>query len=189
VGTWKGGSAINMANYVRERKLKCRIFCIDTWLGSLEHWKKKDSKKLYSWYSSLRIKNGYPTIYYQFLYNVISHGLQSVIIPFPNTSLNAARWFLWKGIRADLVYLDASHEEWDVYQDLSLYYTVVKEGGIIFGDDWSWEGVKLAVSRFAQENKLIITFMEGAGDTWIIRKLPVSMEGSERSNEAFRLTP
>jgi len=170
VGTWKGGSAIHMASHARRQKLKCRIFCVDTWLGSLEHWKKKDSPDKYAWFSSLGLSNGYPQIYYQFLYNVIHHGLQDYIIPFPNTSLTGARWFQWKGIQADLIYLDGSHEEADVYQDLLHFYPVAREGGLIFGDDWNWKGVKVAVTRFAQERGLEISFRDGASDTWILSR-------------------
>ncbi len=39
VGTWKGGSAIQMATLLEENSLKdTAILCIDTWLGALEFW-------------------------------------------------------------------------------------------------------------------------------------------------------
>lgn len=169
VGTWKGGSAIHMAGYARRKQLKCRIICVDTWLGSLEHWKKKDSPDKHDWFRSLRLKNGYPQLYFQFLYNVIHHRLQDYIIPFPNTSLTGARFLRWKGIQADLIYLDGSHEEEDVYQDLLHYFPVAREGGVIFGDDWNWKGVESAVTRFARERELEIRFYDGAPDTWILK--------------------
>jgi predicted O-methyltransferase YrrM len=150
VGSWKGGSAIEMAKQIQARHLDCKIFCVDTWLGSLEHWQKKDSPKNGS-YRSLRLRHGFPHLYDQFLYNVMATGVRDVIIPFPTTSLTAARWFEWKGIKADLIYIDASHEEPDVYQDLHAYEAVLSSDGVIFGDDWRWEGVQSAVQRFVAE--------------------------------------
>src|SRR6185295_14421751 len=35
VGTWKGASAIHMADIVAETKLDAQILCVDTWLGAL----------------------------------------------------------------------------------------------------------------------------------------------------------
>src|SRR5690606_6142041 len=38
VGTWKGGSALNLASHVQRLDLDTEIVCIDTWLGALEMW-------------------------------------------------------------------------------------------------------------------------------------------------------
>ena len=143
VGSWKGESAINMAKYLKEKKIDCKILCVDTWLGGLDHlqWKEsKDPKKLW-WYHTLRFKNGYPQLYYQFLYNVIYNKVQDVIIPFPNTSSIAARWLRLKKIKPDLIYIDGSHDEPDVYSDLINYYEILKEGGVMGGRSmptWLW---------------------------------------------------
>ena len=43
VGTWKGASALHMASLARELAIEdCEILCIDTWLGSIEHWYFRD---------------------------------------------------------------------------------------------------------------------------------------------------
>ncbi len=170
IGSWKGASAINMGNYIKKKKINCKILCIDTWLGSLEHWdKRNENDKLHSWYTSLRLKNGYPTLYYQFLFNVIYSKLQDIIIPFPNTSSMASVWLKQRGIKADMIYIDGSHEELDVYSDLINYYPILKEGGIILGDDWCWPGVKNAVKRFIQERDLKLRLIENKC-FWLIKK-------------------
>jgi cephalosporin hydroxylase len=38
VGTWKGASAIHMAQTARDLGLSTQIICVDTWLGSTEHF-------------------------------------------------------------------------------------------------------------------------------------------------------
>lgn len=42
VGTWKGLSAIYMANCIKSLNLETEIVCIDIWLGSPEHWLPKN---------------------------------------------------------------------------------------------------------------------------------------------------
>ena len=122
VGSWKGASAIHMGHYVKQKNIDCKILCIDTWLGSLEMWQAKDGKYPKKWYDALIHKNGYPMLYYQFLYNVIASKMTNTIIPFPNTSAIANRWLKWKGIKADLIYIDGSHHFDDTYYDIKCYY-------------------------------------------------------------------
>ncbi len=164
VGTWKGASALTMASVVKELGLPAKIVCIDTWLGALEFWTDHSDPQRYG---SLRLKHGYPTVYYQFLANVCHHGQQDRIIPFPQTAATGALWFRRSGITADMVYVDASHEEEDVYQDLCNYWEVTAPGGMMFGDDYSWDGVRLAVQRFAAEERLKVEF---SADKWVLRK-------------------
>ena len=66
-----------------------------------------------------------------------------------------------------MIYIDASHEEEDVYQDLCNYWEVVGNNGILFGDDYSWDGVRLAVDRFAAEENKKVLF---AADKWMLQK-------------------
>ena len=164
VGAWKGASALEMAAAARDLGLPTQIVCIDTWLGALEFWTDQADPERYL---SLQLRHGYPTVYYQFLANVCHQGLQDRIIPFPQTASIAALWFRYYGITADLVYLDASHEEEDVYQDLCNYWEVVADSGVLFGDDYAWDGVRLAVTRFAKEEKKQIAFV---ADKWVLRK-------------------
>ena len=163
VGTWKGGSALEMAARLAEAGLSAEIICVDTWLGALEMWTDLDDPDRHG---SLGLRHGYPTLYYQFLANVCRAGRQQTITPFPVPSITAAQWFALHGLRADLIYVDGSHEEEDVYQDLVAWWDVLRPAGVLFGDDWSWDGVRLAVQRFATENHLAITHRH---DKWELR--------------------
>jgi hypothetical protein len=170
VGSWKGASSIKMGLHIKTRRLNTKILCVDTWLGSIEHWDKRDSQdpELYFRYRSLRLKNGYPQLYYQFLYNVISNRLQDVIIPFPNTSLMASKWLAHRLVRADLIYIDASHDEADAYSDINNYFNLLTDRGVIFGDDYNETyGVKWAVAGFMVSHDVEFSHDNGV---WIIRK-------------------
>ena len=165
VGTWKGQSAITMGNSVKNLGLETKIYCVDTWLGAIEFWgflKETEERNLF-------LKNGYPQVYFQFLSNVVHHGLQDIILPFPNTSENGYRYLRDNGISPELVYIDASHEEDDVYRDITNYYNLLSIGGVIFGDDYiSWEGVNKSVNRFSEENNLTFDVIEN--NFWLITK-------------------
>lgn len=148
VGSWLGQSAINMAQIVKRLQLDCKIICVDTWLGALEFIDKAEGT---DW--DLMRKNGYPQVYYQFLSNVVHHGCQDIIIPFPQTSLIAARYFKAAGVSADLIYIDGSHDYDDVLNDLNAYWPLLNDKGIIFGDDFDrncWPDVVEAVYTFSQ---------------------------------------
>lgn len=165
VGSWKGQSAITMAECIKKNSFNTKIICVDTWLGALEFWDKfKDTPE-----RDLVLKNGYPQIYYQFLSNVVHRNVQDIITPFPNTSVIASRYFKNNSIIADMIYVDASHDELDVYYDLKNYYDILSKGGILFGDDYNnWKGVGNAVKKFCKEvNK---NFKIEERNFWVIEK-------------------
>jgi hypothetical protein len=166
VGTWKGVSAIHMASLLKEMEIDGAVICIDTWLGGLEHLFNPSHPV---WGIGQFYKHGYPTLYYQFLANVMHRGMEDTIVPLPNTSGIAARWLLHHHIQAGLIYIDGSHDEDDVYQDLVNYWKLLKKGGVMFGDDWNldWVGVICAVNRFVKERQLQLQI---AGDKWGIQK-------------------
>ncbi len=73
VGTWKGGSALEMARVLDEANLPAAILCIDTWLGALEFWTDLADPERHG---SLQLQHGYPSVYFQFLANVCHRGAQ-----------------------------------------------------------------------------------------------------------------
>lgn len=175
VGTWKGRSAISMADIVADDDLDCEIVCVDTWLGATEFWTNHDDPKRYR---SLDLLAGYPQVYYQFLTNVKKLGRDDIITPFPQSSINAARFLRKHGVQADLIYIDASHEYEDVRMDLEYYYDCLRSGGVIFGDDYCeyWRGVIQAVDEFAGHRGLKVEHErwpnegQAPSDYWRIRK-------------------
>lgn len=117
----------------------------------------------------MRDEYGYPSVFKQFVKNVYGSNLQHRIIPFPQTSQNAARFFRDKGLRPDLIYVDASHEYDDVLADLHAWYPLLSEHGMIFGDDYCkhWHGVMDAVDRFSRYANMSVRherFENGPGE-------------------------
>lgn len=169
VGTWKGASACFWASLLREHNIDGVVICVDTWLGAREHLGVKPPDALSEWDLSRYRKHGYPTLYYQFLANVMHEGLQEYIVPLPNTSSIAARWFAGHRLKAHLIYIDASHDEQDVLADLRDYWPLLIPGGIMCGDDWSpsWPGVVNAVQQFSSETAVPI---QSQRTTWAMQK-------------------
>lgn len=153
VGTWKGASAIHMANLCKEHSVECEIVCIDTWLGTARSWTSR-SKPEDDRYRSLGLRHGYPTLYYTFLRNVVDAEVQRYVTPLPQTSENAAEIFRLLGVTASLIYIDGAHEYSAVYGDLKAYWPLVAPGGILFGDDFGHKGVHKAVTKFAEKHGL-----------------------------------
>jgi len=141
VGTWKGASAIHMANILKENYTDFEIVCVDTWLGSVEHW---DPNSGHSGHFKNNFVNGRPTIYDQFRSNIVHKGLTDYITPFPIDSINAFEWFKTNNISVDAIYIDAGHDYNSVRMDLSNWPTVLRSGGYLLGDDWFHKPIKKA---------------------------------------------
>lgn len=150
VGVWKGMSAIAMARHARRIGLATEVLCIDTWLGSPEHWLVRHKP---NYFPSLRLRRGFPQLYDTFLANVVAHGVQDLITPLPNTSVNAAAILRSLAVTAGLVHIDAAHEYASVAQDLRTYWTLLDPDGILIADDYSehWPEVVRACDDFARE--------------------------------------
>jgi hypothetical protein len=137
IASWMGVSAIFMASISNQDSV---VYAIDHWLGSLEHNTEKEYQvKL-------------PTLYQQFLSNVIHSNLTHKIIPMRMSSLEAAAFL---NIEPELIYIDGSHQEEDVYNDILAWYPKLKTGGILCGDDYTWVhpttgSVKRAIERAAK---------------------------------------
>lgn len=149
VGSWQGQSAINMAKVVQDLNLGCEIVCVDTWLGAREMWHGRNkSGEMGQRYGRLRLKNGYPQIYYTFLSNVVRAGVSDIITPLPLPSTIAAKLLeVWK-VKSDLTYIDASHDYPEVLLDCKCWYE--RTDKILFGHDVHQPRVLQAVTEFRQ---------------------------------------
>lgn len=164
VGSFLGYSAVGMTkSMISQNKLGVTI-CVDTWMGGADHWGDDRIKR----------KNGYPTFYYNFLSNICHAGLQNSILPIALPSNTAAN-ILYKvfevdGIKADTIYIDGSHEPLDVFYDCMNYWELLKDGGIIFGDDWTCEGVVQGVNEFCLHKEINNIEIHSNGVHWFIKK-------------------
>lgn len=144
VGSWLGTSTRHMAKLIPDDG---KVFAVDHWQGSVEHFQMH------------QVKDWIPTLYNQFLSNVIHEKLTNKIIPVRMDSLTAAAKLKKLDIQIDLIYIDAAHDFESVYKDLVAWYPYVWRG-IFCGDDWHIGDVQNAVKRFASEHDLKV-FSEG----------------------------
>jgi hypothetical protein len=171
VGSYLGYSAVRMAQEVKRLGLNARVICVDTWLGNADSYN-VDTADMGP---DFCYKNGYPTIYYRFLANVIEAGVQDIIRPFPFPSSIAAKIlpkvFAKTQLQPSLMFIDGSHEEYDVFFDCFNYYPMLKPGGQMWGDDWAWETVRNGVGRFLDDNDLRKDFRVAPGNVaWQLKK-------------------
>ena len=139
VGCWLGQSTRHIASLL---PADGKVYAVDHWLGSEEHQQGQGE-----YWPSIHF------LYQQFLSNVIHAGLTDKIVPLRMSSLEAARYL---SVVPDLIYIDASHTQEDVLDDLNAWYPFVQGHGTLCGDDWSWPGVAEAVRLFAEKKNLRI---------------------------------
>lgn len=186
-GSWLGGSAIRMANKCRELGLDTAVICIDTWLG--DHY----LHLMDQWRGHLKYVNARPTFYETFLSNVIDMELQDYIIPVSLPSVSGARLLNHLGVKADFVYIDASHLKGDVINDLRAFWPLCKVGGIFMGDDYrdhwqnvpegqnpaghvnNFDGLIQDWNLFAAEVGLALTRPPGSEKCWIEKRAELNI--------------
>ena len=149
IGSYTGQSAITMAKATKRLNLGTKIICIDTWLGSPEHWRndKCNDLALFEYF-----ENGTSVMYDQFIINMILNEVDDIVVPIPNTSKNAFHILQWKSVTADLIYVDGSHDRQDVYDDIISYSQLLNADGFLFGDDYrSWKSVREGAHEAAEK--------------------------------------
>lgn len=127
VGSWLGQSTRYIADLLPSGG---KVYAIDHWKGSIEHL---------AW-------PGLNRLYGQFLSNAVHAGLTDKIIPIRMESLEAAKAL---SVQADLIYIDASHDTDNVIADIMAWYPRLKADGLMCGDDWTWDSVRVAVETCA----------------------------------------
>lgn len=150
VGTWKGLSASTLATKADSYYPGAfDLICIDTWLGAPEFWTWGNDDDTRG--KSLNKIHGYPSVFYTFTKNMKALGHNKSIAPLPLPSSEAIHVLKHYNIQADLIYIDGSHEYESVKADLNNYWSILKPGGMMFGDDYmpnTWDGVVKAVTEF-----------------------------------------
>ena len=162
VGTWMGHSAIHMSKSSARFAPDTLTICVDTWLGSYEHYFKDE------YLSELALQHGRPTFYAKFLANVVFHGLTKQILPLSVSSSSGCEILQRLGITADLIYIDAGHGYDDVSNDLRNYRNLLSPTGVIFGDDYFFKPLKRAVDEYAQGCGMHVASYGDRGHKWIL---------------------
>lgn len=97
-----------------------------------------------------RSRSGDPRIYDRFLHTIVQAGLTDTVMPLRLPSLTAARLVHVLGYIVDIVYLDSAHEAGETFMELSLWWEVLKPGGVMLGDDYAWQSVRHDLDLFVK---------------------------------------
>jgi predicted O-methyltransferase YrrM len=160
LGSFVGGSALKVAKSLKENNLQTGIICCDPFCGDVNMWdweinpsiKGKDGVP----YKFIGLEEGLPTIYKRFISNIFFEEHSDVITPLQVTSIVAIklleRLYSQKRISElpTIIYLDSAHEADETYLELANAWRVLPSGGILLGDDWSWDAVKNDVLKFSK---------------------------------------
>jgi hypothetical protein len=150
-GSMLGGSAIKMADVIEKKGLEAEIICVDPFVGDINMW---DWEKNAEW-KFLRLTNGVPTIYKRFLANCRRRGHEHRILPINTTTMIGAgllHRLAAQGRIHDMpnyIYLDSAHLPEETFMELKASWALLPDGGVLFGDDWSWPAVRTDVERFS----------------------------------------
>jgi len=143
VGSWKGRSASFMGVEIINSGKNIIFDCVDTFEGSPEH-RSLNKQKLYEEFC----KNTDP----------IKKVFGKVHVM---RSLEAAS--LYEDESLDFVFIDASHDTENVYQDCNAWWPKIKKGGILSGDDYdphAWPGVPDGIRKYFQDlHKVNLEFL------------------------------
>ena len=150
IGTWKGASALFLARTMAAHDVAGTVIAVDTWLGAVDDW--ADA----ALFAELATEHGYPSLYRTFLANVVHAGMTDRIVPLPLDSVNAAELLRLRDVTADVIHLDAGHEEASVAADLRAWWPILRPGGLLIADDYDrlggrFPGVTRAVDAFCAE--------------------------------------
>ena len=143
IGSWEGRSACAMA-----ANSNATIFCVDAWI---EHPQGGFEATLDTFAKFRENTRRYPKV-----------------IPIVGESVRVADAMHRVGIfKADMVFIDASHDFDSVSADIRSWWTLINWGGVLCGHDYgdpNWPGVKQAVDmRFGGQ-------VEIKDSIWMVKK-------------------
>jgi predicted O-methyltransferase YrrM len=153
IGSFEGRSTLWFLDHLL-RHMDSRITCIDTFAGGAEHTAAQTG-----------------ALYERFLANLEESGQAQKVEVLRMNSFAGLTRLLASGVRADLVYVDGSHEAPDVLADLVLSFRLLPPGGVVLCDDYLWSREetahadilgcpKLAIDAFTNIHRRQIDLLE-----------------------------
>lgn len=112
-----------------------------------------------------------PSLYKKFISRMKHHNLQDTVFPFTLPSIVAARAMANFNWIIDIIYVDSAHELGETVVELTLYYQLLRPGGLLMGDDWEgFPAVRHDVQMFADCKGLELVHLPLLGGQWLIQK-------------------
>jgi len=169
VGSFVGDSAITTAKTLKELGAATGVVCIDPFTGMVDMWATRKGLRtalgLRQRSPSITVSDGpllmdeygHSRIYEMFLANIRGAGHHDVVMPIRISSISGMRLLrdLHKDKRLEslpqVIYLDSAHEPNETLLEVREAWRTLQAPGVLFGDDWSWPGVRQDVMIFAEE--------------------------------------
>ena len=130
IGTWKGRSAVYMAQKIKESGKNITLYGIDIFGPFISEGKQEDSTSIYN----------------EFIENIEPY---DNIIPVRGDSKIVHSCFPDKCF--DFIFIDGGHDYETVIEDIKNWYPKLKDGGVFGGHDYNWPGVNKAVNEFFKD--------------------------------------
>ena len=165
VGAFIGNSAVMTAAVAAHLCMRdLSVVSVDPFTGDQMMWNLHRFAKVingtlaHRWgYDFLALTaDGRPTIRDRYMANVLVSGAAPWVLPITAPGLVGMR--LLKMLHASkklaalpqVLFLDSAHEADETRLELEQAFKLLAPGGLLFGDDWSWEAVRNDVTGFAE---------------------------------------
>jgi predicted O-methyltransferase YrrM len=146
-GTWQGRSALAFLMEATKAHPQATITCVDTWLGSSEHWASVFKKGEWA-FENLAIVEGEPTFIETFRAAIREHGFSNNVKILRCPTAFSESYLAENATNPDLFYIDADHSSAAVMEDIAIASRITTHG-LVCGDDWGWRTVRWGVLKSA----------------------------------------
>lgn len=154
LGSSTGKSTVYMANHLKNKKIDGQIISINMWINE----------------ENLKINNGEPDAYVNFLKNIIYYGHKDLVIPIRTNFLIASRKIKRLSIKPKLIYFN--HQ--NIKKELNLYWPLLCDTGVMIGGGYPYiENVRNDIDEFLDILNCPFEFHENDGG-WVIHKTSVA---------------
>lgn len=162
IGSWAGSSCATWCEALaRYAPSSSQIFCVDAWLPYISDRDKKSDKPVYQRMDHYLQNN---TILPLFIHNAdVSARRFSVEV----TTIRGKSKHVLTALRSssfDLVYIDGSHYHDDVIIDIENSKVLVREGGLLCGDDLEAQVGEVPLEALTTEIDADIVHVDGIGN-------------------------
>lgn len=156
IGSFKGKSTVCLAHALKNNpNNQGKLFAVDPHTGGINYVKKHP--EAVDQLNSLA----------DFLDNIHKFHVHDIVVPLVCRSSDA--FDIWRRGDIKFVYVDGWHSYDAAYNDIIRWGSIVKKGGVIAVDDYSWDDVKKAIADAVVELKLNVEPEIVAGNLALIR--------------------
>ena len=162
IGCFLGRSSMYLAEKIKETNKNIKLHCVD-YFHIRDNWPKNKQQK-----KELLDKYG-EDLLPQFKNHILKLDVENIVIPYKMSSDEALEGFYNDNINFDFIFIDGGHDYVVVNNDIIKSLKVLKDNGIIAGDDYFTsrpnEQVQKAVHESFDDDK--INFINN--ESWIVK--------------------